>query len=72
MRIVPRLDEVEDGGFSLALGSEAILHEELAFERGVKALAHRIVEAIAARIHRRSNAADLQRSPKAIDVYCDP
>ena len=56
MRIVPRLDEVEDGGFGLALRSEAMLNEQLAFERGVKALTHRVVVAIAARTHRGANA----------------
>jgi hypothetical protein len=42
MRVVPRLDEVEDCGFGVALRAETMLHEQLAFERRVEAFAHRV------------------------------
>ncbi len=55
VRIVPRLDEVEDGGFSLTLRAETMLDEQFAFECCVEALAHRVVIAVASRTHRRPN-----------------
>ena len=48
MRIVPRLDEIEDGGFGLTQRSEAVLHEQLAFERRIEALAHCIIVTVTA------------------------
>ena len=46
MRIVPRLDEVENGGFGFMLRAESVLNEQLAFEHGVEAFTHRIVVAV--------------------------
>ena len=41
--IVPSLDELEDRQAGLGLGLELAPVEQLAFERGEEALAHRIV-----------------------------
>ena len=59
MRIVPRLDEVESGGFGFTLRAESALNEQLAFRRGVEAFTHRIVVAVTTRTHRGSNACGL-------------
>ena len=59
MRIVPRLDEIENGGFGYTLRAESVFNEQLAFERGVEALTHCIVVAVTRRTHRRSNACGL-------------
>ncbi len=59
MRIVPRLDEVENGGFGFALRRESVPNEQLAFERGVEAFIHRIVVAVTTRTHRWLNACRL-------------
>src|ERR1700736_3095298 len=56
MRIVPTLDEFEDGHARFYLGFEAAAVEQFAFERGKEALAHRVIEAIADRAHRGSHA----------------
>src|SRR5579863_4729609 len=56
MRVVPPLYEFEDCHTCFALGFETAAVEQLAFERGEKALAHRVVEAIADRAHRGSYA----------------
>src|SRR6266852_3884184 len=56
MRIVPTLDEFEDGHARFYLGFEAAAVEQFAFERGKEALAHRVIEAIADGAHRRSHA----------------
>src|SRR2546428_11413283 len=56
MRIVPTLDEFEDGHARFNLGFEAAAVEQFAFERGKEALAHRVIEAIADRAHRGSHA----------------
>src|SRR6266851_1718693 len=56
MRIVPTLDEFEDGHARFYLGFEAAAVEQFAFERGEETLAHRVVEAIADRAHRGSHA----------------
>src|SRR6266852_2038948 len=56
MRIVPTLDEFEDGHARFYLGFEAAAVEQFAFERGKEALAHRVIEAIAERAHRGSHA----------------
>jgi hypothetical protein len=45
VRIVPALDEVEDGKAGLDVVLEAGSIEELALERGEEALAHRVVVA---------------------------
>jgi len=55
MRIVPALDEVEDGHPGPGPVSEAVLLEELAFEGGEEALAERIVVGVAAGAHRRTH-----------------
>lgn len=47
--IVPALDEPEDGHAGLRLGSELSPVEQLAFERGEEALAHRVVVGVADR-----------------------
>ena len=61
MRIVPRLDEVENGGFGFTLRAESVLNEQRAFERGVGAFIHRIVVAVTTRAHRRSDAGGLAK-----------
>ena len=55
MRIVPALDEVEDREPGFALILEPARNEQLAFQRCIEALAHRVVEAITDRAHRRPN-----------------
>jgi hypothetical protein len=47
MRVIPALNEIKDRDAGFDLGLEAAAVEQLAFERGEKALAHGIVEAIA-------------------------
>ena len=64
MRIVPRLDEVEDGSFSFALRTKAMLNQQLTFERCVEALAHRVVVTVAPRPHRRSNTGCFAAKPE--------
>src|SRR6266436_3277221 len=56
MRIVPALDEFEDGHARFYLGFEAAAVEQFAFERGKETLAHRVIEAIADGAHRGSHA----------------
>ena len=56
MGIVPAFDELEDCHAGLDLGFEAAAVEQFAFERGKEALAHRVIEAIADRAHRRPHA----------------
>src|SRR5713101_8652238 len=56
VRIVPTLDEFEDGHARFYLGFEAAAVEQFAFERGKEALAHRVIEAIADGAHRGSHA----------------
>src|SRR5712671_5799425 len=56
MRIVPTLDEFEDGHARFYLGFEAAAVEQFTFERGEETLAHRVIEAIADRAHRRPQA----------------
>src|SRR5215469_1945187 len=51
-RVIPAFDEIEHRHARLDLGLEAATLEQLAFERGEKALAHRIVETVAHRTHR--------------------
>ena len=59
IRIVPRLDEVEHSRLGLSLRAKAMLDEQLALERCVEALAHRVVVTVAARAHRWLNACRL-------------
>ena len=42
-RVIPALDEAEDGHPGLGLGAEAAAVEQLALERGEEALAQRII-----------------------------
>src|SRR5665213_2000523 len=56
MRVVPALDEIEHNGRGFALILESMEREQLALQRRVETLAHRIVVAIANGSHRRSNA----------------
>src|SRR5215472_13192656 len=51
-RVIPAFDEIEYRHACLDLGLEAATLEQLAFERGEKAFAHRVVEAVAHRTHR--------------------
>src|SRR5215471_11274823 len=51
-RVIPAFDEIEYRHACLDLSFEAATLEQLAFERGEKALAHRVVEAVAHRAHR--------------------
>ena len=52
MRIVPTLDEVEDRERGFALILKPTRNEQLAFQRCIEALAHRVIEAIANGAHR--------------------
>src|ERR1019366_3106596 len=54
MGVVPALDELEHRHPRLDLGLEAVAREQLAFQGREEALAHRVVEAIADRSHRRT------------------
>lgn len=47
VRVVPALDEVEDGHPRLCLRAEAAPVDQLALQRGEEALAHRVVVAVA-------------------------
>ena len=51
MRVVPALDEVEDGHSGLGLDLEAVLVEELALEGGEEALAESVVVGVADGAH---------------------
>src|SRR5690348_12334611 len=51
-RVIPAFDEIEQRHVRLDLGLKAAALEQFAFERGEKAFAHRIVEAVAYRAHR--------------------
>ncbi len=56
MRIIPALDEVEDGKLRFALGFESMLDQQFAFEHCVEALAHCVVVAVTDRTHRWSDS----------------
>ena len=56
MRIVPALDKVKDREASFVLIFEPTSYEQLAFQRRIEALAHRVIEAIADRAHGRPDA----------------
>ena len=56
VRIVPTLDEFEDGHARFYLGFEAAAVEQFAFECGKETLAHRVIEAIADGAHRGPHA----------------
>src|SRR6266536_3014282 len=55
MRIVPALDELEDGELCLGLCPEAAAIEELALQGGEEAFSHRVVVAVAYRAARGSD-----------------
>lgn len=54
--VVPALDEIEDRHLSFGLGEESAPIERLARQCGEETLAHRVVEAVIDRSHRRANA----------------
>src|SRR5262249_39058410 len=56
VRVVPALDEFEDGQARLNLGVEALAIEELALERREEALTERVVVRVADGSHRRPDA----------------
>lgn len=56
MRIVPALDEPEDGEFRFGLGAEPPPIEELAFQGGEEAFRERVVVRVADRAARGSDA----------------
>jgi hypothetical protein len=75
-RIVPSLDELEDGPACFGLRAEAGSVDELAFEGGEEALAHGVVVAVADRASLPAaqpmdglTPALAQRCPKAMEVY---
>ena len=51
MRVVPALDEFEDGHLRLGLGLKATAVQQLAFQRGEEAFAHGVIETVADRTH---------------------
>src|SRR5208282_5165272 len=55
MWVVPALDELEQRHARIGWGLEAAAREQLAFQGREEALAHRVVEAIADRAHRRAH-----------------
>src|SRR5208282_4997785 len=55
MGVVPALDELEHCHARLDLGPKAAAGEQLALQGREEALAHRVVEAIADRAHRRGH-----------------
>ena len=56
MRIVPALDEAEDGSARLGVRGEPIAIQELALEGRKETFGHRIVEAVPDRSARRTDA----------------
>ncbi len=68
-RVVPPLDESEDGKLRLARRREALAVKQLAFERRKEALAQRIVVTIATEPIEVRTPAARQRAPKATAVY---
>jgi len=56
MRIVEAFDVLEHCGFRFGLGLEVMSIQQLTFQAREEALGHRIVEAIANRSHRGTNA----------------
>src|ERR1700722_7676647 len=56
VRVVPAFDELEDGEFRLPRRLEAATNEQLAFERGVEAFAHRVIVTVADGTHRREDS----------------
>src|SRR6266550_4623422 len=55
-RVVPAFDEAEAGDFRLGLRGKAMAFQQLAFESGEEAFAHRVVIGVADRSHRRPHA----------------
>ena len=56
MRVVPSFNEIEDRGPSFLMVLEAMERQQLALERRIETLAHRVVVTIANRSHRRPDA----------------
>jgi hypothetical protein len=69
MRVVPAFDEVEDCHAGLDLGLETTPVEQLAFERGEKALAQALSKQSPTEPIEGRTPASRQRWPKAIEVY---
>src|SRR5262245_46978947 len=63
MRVVPALDELEDGSPSRGGIAEASAPQQFALERGEEALAHRVVVGVAHRAHRGPDAKLLAALP---------
>ena len=70
--VVPSLNEAEDRHASFSLGLGLATVEQFAFEGGEKTLPHRFVVGVADRSMDGRTPASLHRSPKAIEMYCDP
>src|ERR1700722_4414287 len=64
-RVVEAFDELKDGHPRLAVRSEATPIDQLAFEGGEETLAHRIVEGVADRACRGTNAGFLAASAES-------
>ena len=64
MRIVPALDKVKDREAGFVLILEPTRNEQLAFQRCIEALAHRVIEAIADGTRRRPDAGFLATPAK--------
>ena len=62
MRVIPTFDELEDRALRFGMRAERRTIDKLALECGEQALAHRVVEAITDRAHRRTNAGLLAAS----------
>ena len=66
MGIVPRFNKSEDGHARLGLRAESAPCQQLAFQRGEEALAHRVIVAIGDRAHRGADAAWYAASVRAV------
>ena len=64
MRVVPALDEVDDGHAGLGLGGEAAAVQELALEGGEEALTESIVVGVPDAPHRRPDPGLAAAEPK--------
>jgi hypothetical protein len=74
-RVVPALDEFEDGQAGLDPGLEAAAVEEFALEGGEEALAERVVVGVADRSHRRAHThlptPQAKRNPRVLAALSD-
>src|SRR5712691_5143692 len=64
MRIVPALDEVEDGYSGVGLGREAAAVQQLTLERGEEALTEGVIIGVAHVLHGRADAGLAAAEPK--------